>query len=179
MIMSPCSKLTGGMKYELMVILDPKLTEKELKKSLEDIKKIAEGESLKLLQEEEWGMRELSYMIKGRNKGYYSVMLFEGSGKGLPEIHSDLRIQPSLLRYLILKMPEAYTIPRYEDMMRDDFDLSQEDVERKGKRSRHAEELSKKVSGQKAQSQGKEEEKPSEDLEEKLDAIMTDSDLKL
>ncbi len=80
------------MKYELMVILDPKLTDKETKKTLGEIKALAEENGLSLVSEDDWGIRELAYKIQGHSRAYYVVMLFEGEGKGIPEFNKDLHL---------------------------------------------------------------------------------------
>lgn len=102
------------MKYEIMAILDPRKTEKELEKTVNEIKKIFSENGLAFIEEDIWGNRDLSYKIKGLKVGYYVIMTFEGEQEGLPEIHKDLRLMNEVVRYLLQKMPDSYSLMRYE-----------------------------------------------------------------
>jgi small subunit ribosomal protein S6 len=161
------------MKYELMVILNPKQTEKEIEKLLKEIEGLFNENGLKLLDKDLWGQRELAYKIKGQSSGFYVVMLFEGEPSGADTVRKDLRIQSGIVRYMMVKMPDNYGIVRYEHNV----------APAPQKLNKHAEELQKKVSGRKtAEEKGEAAETSTEDgakLEEKLQAIMEDTDLGL
>ncbi len=163
----------NSMKYELMVILDPKQTDKALEKTLKEIKGIFEENNLKVAGEDVWGHRDLSYRIKGHDTGYYVTLLFEGEPAGVPQVKKDLQIQTGILRSMLVKMPDDYILLHYEE------ELMQ--AGGKQKLSKHAEELSKKVSGQ-----GKASKAPAKTavadekkLEEQLKSIVEDADIDL
>lgn len=124
------------MKYELMVILDPKQTDKELEKTLSEIKSHISENGYTIVEEDDWGKRDFAYKIKGSMSGHYIVMNIEGEPDGAMELHSELRIQPGLFRYMFIKVPQDYKLTRYS-------------TEQKPKttrlKSKHAEELSRKV----------------------------------
>ena len=51
---------------------------------------------------EHWGRRQLAYAIKRRENGYYAIARFElGDVKVLPEFERALKLDESVLRYLI------------------------------------------------------------------------------
>ncbi|MBU0981488.1 30S ribosomal protein S6 [Patescibacteria group bacterium] len=162
------------MKYELMVILDPRLTDKQLEKALNEVKSHIKENGFEMVEEDVWGKRDFAYKIKGRSSGYYVVMNFEGEPEGSVELHRELRIQTEVLRYLLIKVPENYKITRY----------STEKKPSTGRKlkSRHAEELNEKVKAKKTSKPAPEEEteatpKKSTKLDEQLQAIIEDTDI--
>ena len=155
-----------------MLILDPAGTDKELEKTLGEVKGLITEHGFKILDEDIWGHRDLAYKIKKHTTGYYVVMLFEGEPAGMMPLKKDLRIQAGLVRDLISKMPEDYVLMRYDSTPKT----------ASGKKlNKHAEELAKKVTG-KAKPAKEEEpksEEESKDLDEKLEAIVKDADIDL
>lgn len=147
------------MKYELMTILDPSKTEKEQEKLLDEIKGIFADHGLEFVEEDIWGLREMAYKMKGFTSGYYAVINFEGEGTEIPTINKELGLLPGLVRYVILKMPEDYSLMRYEEN-------TAKVASSKPKLSKQAEELQKKVVKKAKKEEPKEEEKKEEKVEE-------------
>ncbi|MFA6023791.1 MAG: 30S ribosomal protein S6 [Candidatus Gracilibacteria bacterium] len=180
------------MKYELMVILSPKQTDKEIEKNLKEVKGILTENGFTVVDEDLWGMREMAYPIKGNRKAYYAVLNFEGEPEGLPTIQKDLNLQAGVIRFMASKVPDDYTLLRYDQLAT---------TGKSAKLSSPAEELSKKVGGQgrnetrsekprsKTRSAGDKEatqgaetpaesaETSTEKLDESLKAIIEDKDL--
>lgn len=157
------------MKYELMLILSPKLTDKEIEKTLKDIKDTLAESKSEVFAEDVWGKRDLAYPISGSRSGYYVVMNFESESDGITKIHKDLRIQNGLIRYLLIKVPDGYNLVK--------FDNTNERAPR-ALQSKQAEELSKKVSTSKRTKTKTEESEPKDSkLDEKLSAIINDADI--
>ncbi len=146
------------MKYELMAILDPSKTEKEQEKLLDEIKKLFDH-GLEFVEEDIWGIREMAYKMKGFTSGYYAVINFEGEGTDLPKINKEMRLLPGLVRYVILKMPEDYSLMRYEENLA-------KAVSKKPKLSKQAAELQEKVAKKAKKEEPKEEEPKEEEVEE-------------
>lgn len=160
-----------------MVILDPKLTDADLEKTLGEIKGHIKENAFTIIDEDNWGKRDFAYKIKGNVSGYYIVMNFEGEGVGTAELHKELRLQTGLMRYLLIKVPEDYQITRFTQ------ERSAKPSVRK-LQSKHAEELSKKVTSKKAsvvkeKAEEKEESKDTKKLDEQLKAIIDDTDIDL
>lgn len=155
------------MKYELMVILSPKQTDKEIEKNLKEIKGIVTENGYEIVDEDLWGMREMAYKIKGSSKAYYAVYNFVGEPEGLPEVQKDLNLQAGVLRYMASKVPNDYVMMRYDTLAT---------TGKAAKLSSPAEELTKKVRSKKA---AKTEDAPqeTEKLDASLKAIIEDKDL--
>lgn len=166
------------MKYELMVILNPKLTDKETEKLLKEIKATLTENAFNVVDEDIWGMRDLAYPIKGNKRAYYVVMNFVGEPAGVPTVLKDLTLQAGLVRSMLTKVPDDYVLMRYEGglMM----------AKTAAKLSSPAEELNKKVRSshkthtsatKEAAETAPETEAKKEELDEKLKAIIEDKDI--
>lgn len=164
------------MKYELMIILDPKLTDKEIEKTLGEVKDHLSEQKFKLVTEDVWGKRDFAYKIKGHSTGYYVVLLVEGEHAGTVELHKELRLTGGLMRYLLIKVPDDHTLMRYEEGPK-------ASASPRKLQSKHAEELSKKVAKKPAKKEDVEEPeedtKDNEKLDEQLKAIIDDTDIDL
>ncbi|QQR54731.1 30S ribosomal protein S6 [Candidatus Peregrinibacteria bacterium] len=159
------------MKYELMLLLSPKHTDKEQEKHLKEVKQTLTENGYTVVDEDTWGMRDLAYRIAGNDRAYYVVLNFTGEPAGMAPVHKDLRIQPGLLRYLLVKVADDYTLMRYEGGLSMAKTIN--------KMSAPAEELNKKVraSKKKSDTPKEEESKQTEALDEKLKAIIEDKDI--
>lgn len=163
------------MKYEMMMILDPKKTDKETEKLLEEIKEHVTSNGFTMLDEDIWGTRQLAYKIKGYSTGYYVVWLFEGEGAGTVQLNKDLNIQAGLIRFLLVKVEDDHALMRYE---------APEMPGSAQKLNKNAEELSKKITKKttkKAEEAPKKEatEEDKKKLDDQLKAIMDDTDLNI
>ena len=158
------------MKYELMVILSPKQTDKEIEKNLKEIKGILSENGFETVDEDLWGMREMAYRIKGSSKGYYAVYNFAGEPAGLPEVQKDLNLQTGVLRTMTTKVPDDYVMLRYDQLA---------STGKAAKLSSPAEELTKKVRSKKSVKTEEAAETPenTEKLDASLKAIIEDKDL--
>ncbi len=102
-------------KYELMVIIDSGIGQAAVTKRLESIKKqIAKhGE---VFFEDIWGEKDLAYKMKKVTKGHYAVfgMYFEPSE--LVEFETSLRLEPEVIRHMIVKLPLKYNPMTLEEL---------------------------------------------------------------
>lgn len=171
------------MKYEIMVILNPKQTDKEIEKLLKEVKDTLTENKFTIVDEDIWGMRDLAYQICGNTRGYYVVMLFTGEPSGVVAVHKDLTLMNGLVRYMLTKVHEDYVLMRYEGALMM--------AKTAAKLSSPAEELNKKVRSSRKKSdvlvatpskeeKAKADEKTAEkteELDEKLKAIIEDKDI--
>lgn len=90
--------------YEMTYILDGVLSEDQIKDLVGRVDKFITSNGGEILESDDWGMKPLAYPIRNRNNGYY-VNLFFRSDSELPgKIDRTLRIEESVLRFLVLKM---------------------------------------------------------------------------
>jgi ribosomal protein S6 len=106
--------------YEILFILAGSLRDSETKKELEkwesELSKLG-----KILAKSEWGRRELAYKITGETTGTYFVAHFEADGTKIAELENALRLDPKIIRHLIVKTPKNFEWVEYvgEDLEHD------------------------------------------------------------
>ena len=90
-------------KYEIMYILRADLDEAQRKEVMDKLAKILTDNGGKVEETSEaMGLRELAYTIKEQSKGYYVVLKVSMDNKAINEFNRLVRINPSVLRHLIV-----------------------------------------------------------------------------
>ena len=94
-------------RYEVMYIVNSSVEEEKRTALIETLGKIITDCDGKILKTDEWGMREFAYEIDHMNKGYYVVVTFEADDACLREYDRLMRINPSVVRYMIVQRDDA------------------------------------------------------------------------
>jgi small subunit ribosomal protein S6 len=91
--------------YETLFVVHP---EKGLrmKEFVEKFKKVIEGQDGSLSQVDEWGVRDLAYRIEKQSRGYYTLLRYRASGRGVEELERNLKLTDGILRYLTVRADE-------------------------------------------------------------------------
>lgn len=94
-------------KYEIMYILKADLDEAGRSEAMNKLHGILEANGAKITNvSESMGLRDLAYPIKKEVKGYYVVIKVEAEKKALDEFNRLTKINPVVLRHLIVVDPE-------------------------------------------------------------------------
>jgi len=102
-------------KYEVMAIIDPDVGTVDYKKDFDALKSLIEAHGGSIWNEEEWGKRELAYLIKKKTHGFYVIVDFDADPSQVPEIIRQLKITPFVVRSLLVKLPDEY-VPQHYDL---------------------------------------------------------------
>lgn len=86
--------------YETLTILHPDLAEARVKEVLTWMQQLVENGQGKVLQVEEWGMRDLAYRIQKQRRGYYVRLEYEATPAALQELERNFRLSEEVLRFL-------------------------------------------------------------------------------
>ena len=98
-------------KFEVVLLLNPELATKKLNDEINNFKSILEARSAKVINEENWGLRDLSYNINKFKKAFYRFFQIETSGSIVKEINKDLNQSENLLRYIFIKVKKHQELP--------------------------------------------------------------------
>ena len=90
--------------YEHTIIARQDSSPAQLKQIQEKYTKIVQKFEGKVIKTENWGLMNLSYLIKKNRKGNYIHFKIEGSGKIVNELEKSEKIDKNLLRYLTVKV---------------------------------------------------------------------------
>jgi small subunit ribosomal protein S6 len=196
------SELDEAVKYELMVILSPEMSETDTEKELAEIRKHIKDADGEIYHEDLWNIRNLAYRIKKQDKGFYAIFYFTYDPLKIKELEKGLFLNQKVLRHLVVKSPKAYVIKPLSELEFSEEDKKQSrlarETESRNKKYGAPRKTIKKVETvekvEKAEKPEKvepakekevvkkETKKPTmdiSDLDSKLDSILEDSDLKL
>ena len=90
--------------YEHTIIARQDTSPTQLKQLEEKYSKIIENNQGNVVKLENWGLMNLSYLIKKNKKGNYIHFKIKANGKILSELEKNEKIDKNLLRYLTVKV---------------------------------------------------------------------------
>tara|TARA_B100000401_G_C52630875_1_gene635931 strand:+ start:479 stop:835 length:357 start_codon:yes stop_codon:yes gene_type:complete len=90
--------------YEHTIVVRQDISPSQVKQLTEKYSKIVEKNDGNIVKTENWGLLNLSYIIKKNKKGNYIHFKFKGSGKIVIELEKNERIDKNLLKYLTVKV---------------------------------------------------------------------------
>ena len=90
--------------YEHTIITRQDTSPSEIKQLTEKYISIIEKNDGEIVKTENWGLLNLSYLIKKNKKGSYIHFKFKGKGNVINELERNEAIDKKLLRYLTVKV---------------------------------------------------------------------------
>ena len=90
--------------YEHTFIAKQDIQENQTKIIINKYEDIIKKNLGKVIKTEEWGLRNLSHVIKNNKKGFYFHIKFEGDSKTIQELERAENIDETLLRFLTVKV---------------------------------------------------------------------------
>jgi len=187
-------------KYELMVIINPDMSDTDMAAELNDLRKQLKDLKGEIYHEDLWNVRNLAYNIKKHDKGYYAVFYFTGDPIKVKDLDKNLFLNQKVLRHLIVKSPKGYVIKPLSELELTEEERKRPRTDKTGDRGgkfaerpapkqerKPAEKPVKEVKEVKTEKEpvkeakAKKEEKPMDisDLDSKLSSILDDSDLNM
>lgn len=171
-----------GLKtYEVMLLWNPNILETKIKDKFKEFEEFVKHGGGKVVMSDVWGKQKLAYRIKSHQEGLYVIYDLELPTSFIKELNEHLRIDPELIRYIIITLPANYTYTKYAE--------EKEDMEERPRRERAPKPMSYKYTAP-AEAKPVEEAKTPEEktppkevdeaaLEKKLDELLEGEDLKL
>jgi small subunit ribosomal protein S6 len=90
-------------RYETVYIFDSALEEPAINEKLERFHALLTKDGKGAVEaNSHWGKRSLAYAIKKKETGYYVVTQFETAGELLPEYERAVKLDESVLRYIVV-----------------------------------------------------------------------------
>ena len=106
--------------YEHTIIARQDVSPSQLKQIQDKYEKIVEKFDGNIVKTENWGLLNLSYLIKKNKKGNYIHFKIEGSGKTINELERNEKIDKNLLRYLTVKVKKLDLKTNYFEKKNED-----------------------------------------------------------
>ena len=93
-------------RYETLVLIHADLGEPGAKELAERIKKLIEDQGGTVTQVQEWGLRDLSYLIAKQRRGFYVLYEYRSTPKALLEVERNLKLMDRVLRFVSVRQAE-------------------------------------------------------------------------
>jgi small subunit ribosomal protein S6 len=87
-------------EYEIMLMLDPELTEERGAEIIDRMRAEIEKAGGTWDGQEAWGRRKLAYEIKHKGEGVYHLLLFTSPPAALAEVSRILKITDGVMRHM-------------------------------------------------------------------------------
>ena len=98
-------------KFEAVLLISPEISSQELKNENLKFKELITNSKGKVTNEEDWGLRDLTYSINKFKKSFYNFFQLEISGTYLDKIKKDLNQSDNILRYIFIKVDNHQELP--------------------------------------------------------------------
>ena len=98
-------------KFEAVLIFSPELQKTDLTKLNDFFKDQISKFKGNLINEEDWGLRDLTYQIKNNKKAFYNFYQIEIEGSKVQEIKDSLNKNENILRYLFITVDNHEELP--------------------------------------------------------------------
>lgn len=96
--------------YEIVFIVHPDQSE-QVPAMIERYKGIVTSRNGKIHRVEDWGRRQMAYMIQKLAKAHYVCMNIECDNETLGELETGFKFNDAVLRHLTVKMKKGETAP--------------------------------------------------------------------
>lgn len=91
-------------KYELVIILNPKLEEKEQRAFFDLLTKSIEASKGRVANLDIWGKKKLMYPIKKHLEGIYAKLVVDLPAEKFPSWEKKIKIEEKIIRYLLVRI---------------------------------------------------------------------------
>jgi len=88
--------------YELMLIVNPNISESDRTSSIEETKKIIEKFSWKIKKEDVWWEKKMAYKLNNSDKGFYILFEIEIDWKELKTITKEINLNKNIWRHMFV-----------------------------------------------------------------------------
>ena len=96
--------------YEIVIMIHPDQSD-QVQNMIDRYKAEIEKDGGKVTRLENWGRRQLAYMINKFAKAHYVLMNIECDSETLKELETAFKFNDAILRHLTVKMKHAETGP--------------------------------------------------------------------
>ena len=97
-------------QYELMVILNPEIDERQVPATLDKFLKVITTDGGSIDNVDIWGKRRLAYEIQKKTEGVYAVVAFTATSAATQELDRQLKLSEQVMRTKVLRAEEAIAL---------------------------------------------------------------------
>lgn len=91
-------------QYETVFILNPVLSEVQMKDAVEKFKKVLTDADANMINEEQWGLRKLAYPIQHKTTGFYNLFEYQVAPEVIATLETEFRRDEAVMRFLTIAL---------------------------------------------------------------------------
>lgn len=93
-------------KYETLLLFSPELAAENLKEIVDNLSGVVAKGDGKVLNVDDWGMKDLAYPVKKQMRGHYVRLEYAAPGKLVAEIERLIRIADGIFKFVTVNLGE-------------------------------------------------------------------------
>ncbi len=93
-------------RYETLVLIHPEQGEAGAKELAARIRTLIEEQGGTVSQVQEWGLRDLAYLVDKQRRAFYVLFEYRATSKALNEIERNLKLMDPVLRFIAVRQAE-------------------------------------------------------------------------
>ncbi len=113
--------------YETVFILNPVLSDVQVKDTVDKFKKLLIDGKAELTNEENWGLKTLTYPIQAKKSGYYTLFQFKAPTSLIRTLEIEFVRDENVMRFLTTVL-DKYSLEYSEKRKKGAFKKSKETV---------------------------------------------------
>ncbi len=90
--------------YETVLILNPVLSEDQVKESMDKFKNLLNSYKGELISSEMWGLKKMKYSIQNKKTGFYALFEFKSNPEVISNLEVELKRDERVMRFLTVKL---------------------------------------------------------------------------
>ena len=90
--------------YETVFILNPVLSDDQIKETVKKYEDLLISNGAKMVSKEDWGLKKLAYTIQNKKSGFYHLFEYTVPGKVINLLEVEFRRDERFMRYLTVKL---------------------------------------------------------------------------
>ena len=97
--------------FEAVILLSPEINSNVRSSCLDILEKVVKEKSGKIIDTEDWGLRDLSYKIENYSKAFYNFYQIEIDGNKINSIKKALNQDEKFIRHLFVRVDKHQELP--------------------------------------------------------------------
>lgn len=93
-------------EFETLILISPELSSDAREGIINNLVAIIEREGGKMIEVDQWGMRDLAYPVRKLMRGFYVRLVYEAPPALVAELERNIRITDGIFKFLTVKTAE-------------------------------------------------------------------------
>ncbi len=94
-------------KFETLVLLSPELSAETREGIINGLVAIVEREQGKMIEVDNWGMRDLAYPVRKQMRGNYVRLVYGAPSALIAELERNIRITDGIFKFVTVKLADV------------------------------------------------------------------------